>query len=338
MADKIQLSFISASNERIAPLLNGDVQVEGADLIWTNSDPSETFWRQLKFEEFEVCEMSFSSLLIAKSQGMDMVGIPVFPSRRFMHALISVHVDSGIEKPNDLNGKRIGVGEYQQTASLWLRGVLQHDFGVDQFGVDWYMERSEELSHGGATGFKPMDGIKFHRIPEDKSLATMLAANELDAAPIGRAFSTEKNVIDRSTTVRPSNADWSKVKPLFPDFMAEGKRFFDAHGYIPANHCYAIRGDVYRKHPWLAFNLFAAFVKAKDAWYAQLNSKIPSDMIFGPQYMAQTRSLFGSDPYPYGIKDNATMMQTMIDFSHEQGFIPNKLTFEEIFAPNIMDL
>jgi 4,5-dihydroxyphthalate decarboxylase len=88
----------------------------------------------------------------------------------------------------------------------------------------------------------------------------------------------------------------------------------------------------------LAFNLFAAFVKAKDAWYAQLNSKIPSDMIFGPQYMAQTRSLFGSDPYPYGIKDNATMMQTMIDFSHEQGFIPNKLAFEEIFAPNIMDL
>jgi 4,5-dihydroxyphthalate decarboxylase len=338
MADKIQLSFISASNERISPLLNGDVEVEGVDLIWTNSDPSETFWRQLKFEEFEVCEMSFSSLLIAKSQGMDMVGIPVFPSRRFMHALISVHADSGIEKPNDLNGKRIGVGEYQQTASLWLRGVLQHDFGVDQFGVDWYMERSEELSHGGATGFKPMDGIKFHRIPEDKSLATMLAANELDAAPIGRAFSTEKNVIDRSTTVRPSNADWSKVKPLFPDFMAEGKRFFDAHGYIPANHCYAIRGDVYRKHPWLAFNLFAAFVKAKDAWYAQLNSKIPSDMIFGPQYMAQTRSLFGSDPYPYGIKDNATMMQTMIDFSHEQGFIPNKLAFEEIFAPNIMDL
>ena len=338
MTDKIQLSFISASNERIAPLLNGDVEVEGVDLIWTNSDLSETFWRQLKFEEFEVTEMSFSSLLIAKAQGSDMVAIPIFPSRRFMHALISVHVDSGVEKPNDLNGKRIGVGEYQQTASLWLRGVLQHDFDVDQFSVDWHMERSEELSHGGATGFKPMDGIKFHRIPEDKSLATMLAANELDAAPIGRAFSSEKNVIDRSTTIRPSNADWSKVKPLFPDFIAEGKRFFEKHGYIPANHCYAIRGDVYKKYPWLAFNLYAAFVKAKDAWYLELSSKIPSDMVFGPHYMAQTRATFGSDPYPYGIKDNAKMMQTMIDFSHEQGFIPRKLEFEEIFAPNIMDL
>jgi 4,5-dihydroxyphthalate decarboxylase len=335
---KKQFSFISASNERISPLLNGDVEVEGAELVWTNSDPSETFWRQLKFEEFEVCEMSFSSLLIALANGVDMVAIPVFPSRRFMHALISFHVDSGVEKPNDLNGKRIGVGEYQQTASLWLRGVLQHDFGVDQFSVDWYMERSPELSHGGATGFKPMDGIKFHQIPNDKSLATMLAANELDAAPIGRAFSNEKNIIDRSTTIRPANADWSKVKPLFPDLMAEGARFFNEHGYIPANHCYAIRGDVYRANPWLAFNLYSAFVRAKEAWYAQLNSKVPSDLIFGPQYMAQTRAIFGSDPYPYGIKDNAKMMETMISFSHEQGFIPRKLEFEEIFAKNLLDL
>jgi 4,5-dihydroxyphthalate decarboxylase len=335
---KKQFSFISASNERISPLLSGDVEVEGAELVWTNSDPSETFWRQLKFEEFEVCEMSFSSLLIALANGVDMVAIPVFPSRRFMHALISFHVDSGVEKPNDLNGKRIGVGEYQQTASLWLRGVLQHDFGVDQFSVDWHMERSPELSHGGATGFKPMDGIKFHQIPNDKSLATMLAANELDAAPIGRAFSNEKNIIDRSTTIRPANADWSKVKPLFPDLMAEGTRFFNEHGYIPANHCYAIRGDVYRENPWLAFNLYSAFVQAKEAWYAQLSSKVPSDMIFGPQYMAQTRAIFGSDPYPYGIKDNAKMMETMISFSHEQGFIPRKLEFEEIFAKNLLDL
>ena len=140
--EKLQLSFISASNERIALLLDGTVDVEGIDLMWTNSDPSETFWRQLKFEEFEVCEMSFSSLLIALANGADMVAIPVFPSRRFMHALLSVNEDSGIEKPNELQGKRIGVGEYQQTASLWTRGVLQHDFGVDQFSVDWYMERS----------------------------------------------------------------------------------------------------------------------------------------------------------------------------------------------------
>jgi 4,5-dihydroxyphthalate decarboxylase len=230
------------------------------------------------------------------------------------------------------------VGEYQQTASLWLRGVLQHDFGVDQFSVDWWMERSEELSHGGATGFKPMKGIKFNRIPEDKSLATMLVRGELDAAPIGRAFSAEKNIIDRSTTIRPAPEELAKAKPLFPDIMAEGKRFVDTHGYIPANHCYAIRGDVYAKHPWLAFNLYAAFVAAKEAWYEELSSNIPSDMIFGPQYMAQTRKIFGSDPYTYGVKGNEKMINTMIDFSHEQGFIPRKPSMEELFAPQMLDL
>ena len=338
MAARVQLSFISARNERIAKLLDGEIKVEGAELVWTNSDPSETFWRQLKFNEFEVCEMSFSSLLIAKALGNDMVAIPVFPSRRFMHALLSVNVDSGVETANDLYGKRIGVGEYQQTASLWTRGVLQHDFGVDQFSVDWWMERSEELSHGGATGFKPMDGIKFNRIPEDKSLATMLTRGELDAASIGRAFSAERNVIDRSTTIRPKPEEFAKVKPLFPDFIGEGKRFFDTHGYIPANHCYAIRGDVYEKHPWLAFNLYAAFVAAKEAWYAELPSKVPSDLIFGSQYMSQTRSIFGSDPFTYGVRGNEKMINTMIDFSHEQGFIPRKPSMEELFAAPLLNL
>ena len=338
MAAKVQLSFISARNERVAKLLDGEVPVEGAELVWTNSDPSETFWRQLKFEEFEVFEMSFSSLLIAKARGADMVAVPVFPSRRFMHALLSVNVNAGVEKPGDLYGKRIGVGEYQQTASLWTRGVLQHDFGVDQFSVEWWMERSEELSHGGATGFQPMEGIKFNRIPNDKSLATMLARGELDAASIGRAFSSEKNVIDRSTTIRPKPEEFANVKPLFPDFIGEGKRFFDAHGYIPANHCYAVRGDVHRKHPWIAFNLYAAFVRAKEEWYSELAGKVPSDLIFGGQYLAQTRAMFGPDPFTYGVKGNEKMIETMIGFSHEQGFIPRKPAMEELFAAPLLDL
>src|SRR5438552_18026233 len=190
---KLQLSFISAYNERVEPVLDGRVDIEGLELVPTYSDPSETFWRQLKFQEFEVSEMSMSSFLIARSRGMDMVGIPVFPSRRFMHAQISIHADSGIEKPQDLVGKRIGVGEYQQTASLWLRGVLEHDFGVSQYKVDWYMERTEELSHGGATGFTPPKGISFRKIPPDKSIASMLVNHEIDVASETLALSRESN-------------------------------------------------------------------------------------------------------------------------------------------------
>src|SRR3954464_6025362 len=255
---KLKLSFISAFNERVDPLMNGTVQAEGIEILPTYSHPSETFWRQLKFQEFDVGEMSMSSYLIARERGFDMIALPVFPSRRLFHTELSYNTESGITKPADLVGKRIGVGEYQQTAALWTRGILEHDFGVSQFRVHWYMERTEELSHGGATGFKPPEGISFQRVPRDQSLASMLVNHEIDAAPVQRAFRRESNIIDRSTHIRASSGDWSKVRRLFPDPMAEGIRFYRDHGYIPANHTYVIRGDANRQYPWLAFNLYTA--------------------------------------------------------------------------------
>jgi 4,5-dihydroxyphthalate decarboxylase len=334
---KLKLSFISALNERVQPLMDGTIEPEGVELIPTYSDPSETFWRQLKFQEFEISEMSLSSYLIARSRGMDMVAIPVFPARRFMHAELSYHVDSGIRQPGDLVGKRIGVGEYQQTASLWVRGILEHDFEVSQYKVHWYMERTEELSHGGATGFTPPEGISFHRIPSDKSLASMLVNHEIDVASVTRAFSREPNIIDRSTHIRAQGGDWSKVKPLFPDRIAEATRFVKQHGYVPANHAYVIRGDVARQYPWLAFNLYKAFLSAKQLYQDRLAESLPSGLFFGREYLAKTREILGPDPFPYGIKANRPMLETLIEYSHEQGLIPHKSKIEDLFAPSTMD-
>jgi 4,5-dihydroxyphthalate decarboxylase len=333
---KLRLSFISAFNERVEPLMNGTIEAEGIELIPTYSHPSETFWRQLKFHEFEVAEMSMSSYLIARSRGVDMMAIPVFPSRRFFHADLSYHVDSGVKAPGDLVGKRIGVGEYQQTAALWARGVLDHDYGVSQYKVHWYMERTEELSHGGATGFTPPPGISFHRIPPDQSLASMLVNHELDAAPLH--LTRAVNVIDRSTRIRGSEGDWSKVKPLFPDLMAEGKRFFDKYGFVPVNHTYIIRGDVYRANPWVAFNLYNGFVKAKAYAREKLLERIPAALFFGPEYLTMTKDMLGDDPFPYSIKANAAMLETIINFSHEQGLTPRKMKVEELFAKETFDL
>jgi len=136
---KLKLSFISAFNERVDPLMNGTIQPEGIELLPTYSPPSETFWRQLRYQEFDVGEMSMSSYLIARERGFDLIALPVFPSRRLFHTEISYHADSGITRPEDLVGKRLGVGEYQQTAALWQRGILEHDFGVSQFKVHWHM-------------------------------------------------------------------------------------------------------------------------------------------------------------------------------------------------------
>jgi 4,5-dihydroxyphthalate decarboxylase len=335
---KLTLAFISAFNERVDPLMNGTIQAEGIELIPTYSHPAETFWRQLKFHEFEVAEMSMSSYLIARSRGDDMIALPVFPSRRLFHTEILYHFDSGIEQPGDLSGKRLGVAEYQQTAALWLRGILDHDFGVSQYKVHWYMERSEDMSHGAATGFKPPPGISFNRIPPNKSLASTLVDHELDAAHIASPFAMRANALDRSSRITGSGGDWSKIKRLFPDRMAEGARFFKQHGFLPVNHAYVIRGDVYKKHPWLAFNLYTGFVNAKEHFNAKLVDRIPTALFFGREYLTMTQEMLGDDPYPYGVKANRKMLETLIEFSHEQGLTSKTMKVEELFAESTLEL
>jgi len=334
---KLTLGFISAFNERVDPLMNGTVKAEGIELIPTYSHPAETFWRQLKFKEFEVAEMSMSSFLIAKSQGSDMVALPVFPSRRLFQTELSYHVDSGITKPGDLAGKKLGVAEYQQTAALWIRGILEHDFGVSQYNIHWHMERSEEMSHGGATGFKPPAGISFNRIAANKSLVSTLLGNELDVAHVASPFVLQANTLDRSSRIVGKN-DWSKIRPLFPDRMMEGERFFKNHGFLPVNHTYIIRGDIYRKYPWIAFNLYSGFVKAKALARQKLADSIPSALFFGPEYLAMTRRLIGDDPFPYGIKANQAMLDTITSYSHEQGLTPRQMKPEELFAEQTLRL
>jgi 4,5-dihydroxyphthalate decarboxylase len=334
---KLTLAFISAYNERVEPLMNGTVEAEGIELVPSYSHPAETFWRQLKFGEFEVAEMSMSSYLIARSRGADMVALPVFPSRRLFQTELSYHVDSGVTKAEDLAGKRLGVAEYQQTAALWIRGILEHDFGVSQYKIDWYMERSEEMSHGAATGFKPPPGISFNRIAHNKSLASTLLENELDVAHIASPWVLQANALDRSSRIGGSG-DWSKIKPLFPNRMAEATRFHNKHGFLPVNHTYIIRGDIYKKHPWVAFNLYSGFVKAKEHFNARLADSIPSALFFGREYLAMTQEALGADPYPYGVKANRKMLETLIDFSHEQGLITKKPKLEELFAESTLGL
>ena len=334
---KLTLGFISAFNERVEPLMNGAVKAEGIELIPTYSHPAETFWRQLKFGEFEVAEMSMSSFLIAKSRGADMVALPVFPSRRLFQTELSYNIDSAISKPEDLVGKKLGVAEYQQTAALWIRGILEHDFGVSQYKVHWYMERSEEMSHGGATGFKPPAGISFNRIAANKSLVSTLLENELDVAHVASPFVLQANMLDRSSRIVGKN-DWSKTRPLFNDRMIEGERFFKKHGFLPVNHTYILRGDVYRKYPWVAFNLYSGFVKAKALAREKLLEAIPSALFFGAEYMTKTRQLIGDDPFPYGIKANQAMLDTITSYSHEQGLTPRQMKPEELFAEQTLSL
>ena len=161
----LQLSIGITNNPRTWPIIDGTVKAEGIDLIPTVLHPSELFWRQLHFSEFAVSEMSCSSFILATGRGdTRFLGLPLFTTWRFFHTSILVARKAGIETPADLKGKRVGVPEYQQTAALWARGVLQHEFGVAPKDMEFWMERTPEKSHGGATGFKPPPGVTVRQI------------------------------------------------------------------------------------------------------------------------------------------------------------------------------
>jgi 4,5-dihydroxyphthalate decarboxylase len=320
------------SNDRSRPVLDGTVQPDGIDLTCTAAHPSEIFWRQLHYKEFDVSEMSLSSLLMAMANGnRDWIALPIFTSRRFFHTGAWVRAASGIDKPEDLKGKRVGVPEYQQTAALWSRGVLKHEFGVEPRDLDWWMERTEERSHGGATGFQPPAGIRFNRIPGSESIGTMLRDGTLDATLL---YLTDNNLVDRSRVTLEGNP---KYRLLFPDPVAEGQRYFEKTDIFPINHGMVIRREIHEQHPWVALNLFNAFRQAKEQANARMRELTSTHVELG-LLGANARQALASDPYPYGVKSNEKVLKTVAAYSHEQGLTPRVMQMEEIFAPSTLDL
>ena len=192
---RLALSIALSDNPNTRPLIDGEVVPEGIALTPTAVHPSEMFWRQLKFAEFDVSEMSMSSLVIATARGpTPWVALPVFTTREFFHTRILVRADAGIAAPADLMGKRVGVPEYQQTAAIWGRGALENEFGVRPRDMEFFMERGDK-SHGGATGFKPPAGVTVHQIPASTNIGEMLTRGELDATLL---YLTNPNLVDRS--------------------------------------------------------------------------------------------------------------------------------------------
>jgi 4,5-dihydroxyphthalate decarboxylase len=328
----LPLSIILTDNDRTRPIIDGTVRPDGIDLIISVAHPSEIFWRQLSYEEFDASEMSMSSFLILVANGdKRWAALPVFTSRTFFHTWSLVRTDSGISKPSDLKGKRIGVPEYQQTAALWARGVLQHEFGVSPTDMEWYMERTEERSHGGHTGFTPPPGVRFNRIPAEKSMASMLLAGELDASLL---YIADRNLVDRSGVDLTGNA---AVRTLFPDPAAEGARYYQKTGLFPINHGMVVKRSLLEQHPWVAINLYKAMAEARDRVAARSRSLagVYFDLGLLPQ---EKRSALAVDPFPYGVKGNLKVLETIAEYSHEQGLTPRVVKLDEVFAPSTLEL
>jgi 4,5-dihydroxyphthalate decarboxylase len=328
----LELSIALSDNPNTRPLINGAVQAGAVTLIPSVVHPSEMFWRQLRFGEFDVSEMSMSSLLIATARGLTpWVALPVFTTREFFHTRILVRSDAGIAAPADLRGKRVGVPEYQQTAAIWGRGVLQHEFGVHAREIEWFMERGADKSHGGATGFAPPPGVRVTPIPPTTDIGEMLVRGELDATLL---YLTNPNLVDRSRI--DLSAD-PRVRPLFADRVAEGRRYFAKTGLYPINHTVVVRRAIIDRHPWIALNLYAAFDAARERlanWtYDYLEPYFRTGALRDELWQTLDR-----DPMAYGIKAARPVLETIAQYVHEQGLTDRRVELDEIFAASTMDL
>ena len=302
---------------------------KGSTSTTTALHPSEMFWRQLKFAEFDVSEMSMSSLPIATSQGSAVGRAPGVHDARFFHTGIFVRDDAGIETPADLRGKRVGVPEYQQTAALWGRGVLQHEFGVRRARSSGSWSVADK-SHGGATGFKPPPGVKVHQIPGEHQHRRDAGRGELDAPLL---YLTDRNLVDRSRIDLAADS----VRPLFPDRAAEGRRYYAKTGIFPINHAVVVRRSIRAASLGRAQSVFGVRGRPRERRCAPAPRRWPP--ISKPGRWARTcaRAL-ALDPMAYWVTATRKVLETIAEYVHAQGLTDRRVMIEELFAPVSMDL
>jgi 4,5-dihydroxyphthalate decarboxylase len=223
------------------------------------------------------------------------------------------------------------VPEYQQTAAIWSRGALQHEFGVHPREIEWFMERTPDKSHGGATAFAAPAGVTVNQIPPSSNIGEMLVRGELDATLL---YLTNRNLIDRS---RIDLASDNRIRPLFPDRAAEGRRYYAKTGLYPINHAVVVRRALLERHPWLALNLYSAFAAARAEVLRRGRLMLKSYEELGLVGADTSRALAG-DPMAYGIAANRRVLETITGYVHEQGLTARRVALEELFAESAMDL
>jgi 4,5-dihydroxyphthalate decarboxylase len=295
--------------------------------VYLNQAVEETFFRMMRYREFDCSEMSLSSY-VASLQTSDppFIAIPAFPSRFFRHSCIFVSAKSGIRKPEELGGRRIGVPEYQMTAPVWIRGILSDDYGVKVTDVEHLSGGEEEPGREEKLKLNLPPAIKLRAIPPDKTLSRMLADGELDALVTARAPSTFYKQPD-------------KVRRLFPDYVETEKQYYRRTKIFPIMHTVVIRRDVYAKHPWVAQSLCKAFTAAKAKAYALYDqtAALPAMVPWLVAQLEEARREMGEDWWPYGLEPNRQVLDTFLRYHHEQGLSGRRFAPEELFARETLE-
>ena len=308
--------------DRSHPLIDGVVRPAGIDLTYVVVEPGDLFRRMFQYAEFESSEMSTSTLMAMISRGDDrLIGVPVFPSRSFRHGYVFVGDRAGIERPQDLAGKRVGVPEYQMTAAVWIRAFLEHDFGVKSAEVEWFEGGFDAPGYSERMPMQLSGGIRLSVIPGDKSLLGMLGNGELHAV----TCATRPKTFDKPN---------SGFHRLFPNYREIEKEYFLRTGFFPIMHLVVVRRDVYERHRWIPNALIEAFSRARDYGWQRLreSSWLTVSLPWIQSHVEEIQDVFGGHPFPYGFEANYATLKALTEYSFEQGLSTRKLEPEEIFA------
>jgi 4,5-dihydroxyphthalate decarboxylase len=349
----IPITVASGEYDRIRAIRDGIAKVEGCAVTYHVVEPNQLFVRNLKAQEFDVSEMSFSIYIALRDQGKaHYTAIPVFLSRAFRHSAIFVRTDRGIASPADLKGKRVGTPEYFTTMLVWMRGLLSDEYGIKPSDLRWRLGPLEQPAlpvspppAGGvgapgtatSTSRSPLVGekneaanVEIEAIPAGKTLAGMLAEGELDAVFSARPPSCFPQAA-RTAGGREA------VARLFPDYRAAEQAYYRKAGVYPLMHAVGIRNSLVEQHPWMAARLFNAFAKAKEIAVVDFG-KLSAFALTLPWIEAEyraTQAVLGEDVWPYGVAANRKAIETLCRYLHEQGFTRRRMGVDELFAPGI---
>lgn len=324
---RMKMTMACWNYDRTEALANGTVQPDGIDLNFMPLDVEETFFRMLRHKEFDAAEMSLSSYCVTLARdNPPFIALPVFPSRFFRHSCIFVSARSGIETAADLVGKRIGVPEYQMTAPVWIRGILQDEYGVDPSSVTYFTGGEEQPGREEKLKLNLPAKFRVEAIGPEQTLSRMLADGEIDALYTARAPST-------------FYAEPDKVRRLFPDFVEVEKAYHAKTGMFPIMHVVALRREVYEANRWAAQSLVKAFAEAQKRTYEELlvSASLKTMLPWQIASVEDTIKTMGHDWWPYGIDRNRKILETFTRYHHEQGLSSRRLCIEEMFAPETFE-
>jgi 4,5-dihydroxyphthalate decarboxylase len=318
----IRLKIATADYDHVREFRLGLVRAEGIDTTWLMMDFHEIFARFLANREWDVSELSFAKFVAeATRPDTDIIGLPVFLRRAFRFGFIFVNRTKGIKGPADLRGRKIGLPEWAQTATVYMRGWLQEDVGIPLGEVDWYQAGTNAIGRNELVEMSVPKDVRLTRVP-DKTLSDMLSSGELDcvfAATPPKAFGRHPDVVR-----------------LFPDTRAMDEAFLAKHHAYPIMHVIAIRKEILRDDPWIARNLFLAFEEARRRSIARIKAGLDFPIPWLAEHAAMVTGKFGSDFFPYGIEANRQTLEMFLRYTYDQGIAHRHAQPEDLFPKGIM--